>query len=180
MTNKITYTQQGDYLLPDLKLPEQPKVKIGIWGCGSPVETSAAGRSTDRADRRDSDIWNISNIAAQSYIQTCWQAHRLPRRHWWAGKGAILSVGKTTCRKGRCDWAAQSGKSNAVGRRSPVETSAAGRSADRADRRDSEWTISVTVQRRLLMQSWFMYNIIERRWMIHLRSIIFLFVHNLF
>ena len=33
MTNtKITYTQQGDYLLPDLKLPEQPKVEIGIWG----------------------------------------------------------------------------------------------------------------------------------------------------
>lgn len=29
---KTTYTQQGDYLLPDLKLPEQPKVKIGIWG----------------------------------------------------------------------------------------------------------------------------------------------------
>ena len=53
MTNKITYTKQGDYLLPNLKLPEQPKVKIGIWGCGSPVETSAAGRSTDRADRRD-------------------------------------------------------------------------------------------------------------------------------
>ena len=32
MENKITYTQNGDYLLPDLKLPEQPKVKIGIWG----------------------------------------------------------------------------------------------------------------------------------------------------
>lgn len=33
MTNtKITYTQQGDYLLPDLKLPEQPKITIGIWG----------------------------------------------------------------------------------------------------------------------------------------------------
>ena len=32
MENKITYTQQGDYLLPDLKLPEQPKVEIGIWG----------------------------------------------------------------------------------------------------------------------------------------------------
>ena len=31
MTEKITYTQQGDYLLPDLKLPEQPKVAIGIW-----------------------------------------------------------------------------------------------------------------------------------------------------
>ncbi|MEE1057101.1 MAG: hypothetical protein UH239_07630 [Acutalibacteraceae bacterium] len=31
MTNtKLTYTQQGDYLLPDLELPEQPKVKIRI------------------------------------------------------------------------------------------------------------------------------------------------------
>ena len=32
MATKITYTQQGDYLLPDLKLPEQPTVKIGVWG----------------------------------------------------------------------------------------------------------------------------------------------------
>ncbi len=32
MATKITYTQQGDYLLPDLNLPEQPTVKIGIWG----------------------------------------------------------------------------------------------------------------------------------------------------
>ena len=32
MATKITYTQQGDYLLPDLKLPEQPKVEVGIWG----------------------------------------------------------------------------------------------------------------------------------------------------
>ena len=29
---EISYTQQGDYLLPDLKLPEQPKVEIGVWG----------------------------------------------------------------------------------------------------------------------------------------------------
>ncbi len=32
MATKITYTQQGDYLMPDLKLPEQPKIEIGIWG----------------------------------------------------------------------------------------------------------------------------------------------------
>lgn len=33
MTNtKITYTQRGDYLLPDLELPEQPKVEIGVFG----------------------------------------------------------------------------------------------------------------------------------------------------
>ena len=32
MAITITYTQQGDYLLPDLKLPEQPKVEIGVFG----------------------------------------------------------------------------------------------------------------------------------------------------
>ena len=32
MNKKNTYTQQGDYLLPNLTLPEQPKFKIGIWG----------------------------------------------------------------------------------------------------------------------------------------------------
>ena len=33
MTNtNITYTQQGDYLLTDLKLPEQKNLEIGIFG----------------------------------------------------------------------------------------------------------------------------------------------------
>ena len=27
--------------------------QVGVWGCGFPVETSAEGRSTDRAGRRD-------------------------------------------------------------------------------------------------------------------------------
>ncbi len=30
--NGGTYTQQGDYLLPDIKLPEQPECEIGVWG----------------------------------------------------------------------------------------------------------------------------------------------------
>ncbi|MBR3988453.1 MAG: TnpV protein [Clostridia bacterium] len=30
--SNITYTQQGDYLLPDLKLPEQKNLEIGIFG----------------------------------------------------------------------------------------------------------------------------------------------------
>ena len=75
----IHYELQGDYYLPCLELPEQPKVEIGIWGAGvrwtplpqaeapaqggksnavgrgSPVETSAGGRSADRTDRRDSE-----------------------------------------------------------------------------------------------------------------------------
>lgn len=32
MGTKITYTKQGDYYLPDMKLPEQGETEIGIWG----------------------------------------------------------------------------------------------------------------------------------------------------
>lgn len=30
--NRGTYTQQGDYLLPNIKLPEQAEYEIGVWG----------------------------------------------------------------------------------------------------------------------------------------------------
>ena len=30
--NGGTYTKQGDYCLPDIKLPEQPEYEIGVWG----------------------------------------------------------------------------------------------------------------------------------------------------
>ena len=32
MATKITYTQQGDYFLPNLTLPEQDNRPIGLWG----------------------------------------------------------------------------------------------------------------------------------------------------
>ena len=32
MNKEITYTRQGDYLLPDLTLPEQDHREIGVWG----------------------------------------------------------------------------------------------------------------------------------------------------
>ena len=32
MNTNITYTRQGDYYLPDLKLPKQNDREIGIWG----------------------------------------------------------------------------------------------------------------------------------------------------
>ena len=32
MSIEITYTRQGDYNLPDLRLPEQDNRPIGIWG----------------------------------------------------------------------------------------------------------------------------------------------------
>ncbi len=31
MSTEITYTRQGDYYLPDLRLPEQDNRPIGIW-----------------------------------------------------------------------------------------------------------------------------------------------------
>ncbi len=30
--NGGTYTQQGDYLLPDIRLPDEPEFEIGVWG----------------------------------------------------------------------------------------------------------------------------------------------------
>ena len=48
-----TYSQVGDYLLPNLTLPKEEQKLIGILGCGSPVETSDEVRSADRAGRRD-------------------------------------------------------------------------------------------------------------------------------
>ena len=30
--NGGTYTKQGDYYLPNIKLPEQPEYEIGVWG----------------------------------------------------------------------------------------------------------------------------------------------------
>ena len=67
----IHYELQGDYYLPYLELPEQPKVEIGVWGCGSPVETSAASRSTARADRRDSGIYATSSNTTKSATPIC-------------------------------------------------------------------------------------------------------------
>jgi len=32
VSTEITYTRQGDYYLPDLRLPEQDNRPIGIWG----------------------------------------------------------------------------------------------------------------------------------------------------
>ena len=63
--NGGTYTKVGDYLIPDLTLPpEEQIIHIGVWGCGCPADTSAKGRSTDRAGRRDCDtnatLWKIS------------------------------------------------------------------------------------------------------------------------
>lgn len=43
------------------------------------------------------------------------KSERLPCRPKRAGRGYVLSTGKTTCRKGGCNGITQSGKPNAVG-----------------------------------------------------------------
>lgn len=43
------------------------------------------------------------------------KAERLPCRPKRAGRGTVLSTGKTTCRKGGCNESTQSRKPNAVG-----------------------------------------------------------------
>ena len=43
----------GSYYLPDLSLPAEEEIPIGVWGRGCPVDTSAAGRSADRGGSRD-------------------------------------------------------------------------------------------------------------------------------
>ena len=49
----ISYTLVGDVYLPNLVLPHNNSETLGLWGCGCPVDTSVADRSTDRAGRRD-------------------------------------------------------------------------------------------------------------------------------
>ena len=49
----ISYTLVGDVYLPNLVLPHNNSQTLGLWGCGCPVDTSVADRSTDRAGRRD-------------------------------------------------------------------------------------------------------------------------------
>lgn len=43
---------------------------IGIWGCGCLVDTSAAGRSTDRAGRRDQRHYNYLKRKSPTVINT--------------------------------------------------------------------------------------------------------------
>lgn len=49
-----TYTQVGDYLLPDLKLPEEEQQPIGVWGTAPLAlpERASAGNLCDPAHQR--------------------------------------------------------------------------------------------------------------------------------
>ena len=92
--NGLWYELQGDYYLPCLKLPKEESRHMGTATLAV-SETAPQGTLFRTADKR--------------------QAERLPCRPKRAGRGNVLSAGKTTCRKGGRNGSAQSGKPNAVG-----------------------------------------------------------------
>ena len=80
--NGLWYGLQGDYYLPCLKLPKEESRHIGIWGQRHLRYLKQHRKVTlfRTADKR--------------------KAERLSCRPKRAGRGTVLSAGKTTCRKG--------------------------------------------------------------------------------
>lgn len=93
----IHYEMQGDYYLPCLELPEQPKVEIGIWG-----------------KRHLRYIKQHHKIRYTNLMTSCKLTAYLADIDE-VGRGYVLSVSKTTLRKRRRNRTAQSGKPNDVG-----------------------------------------------------------------
>ena len=60
----ISYTLQGDYYLPDLALPAEEQVEVGIWGqrCVRRSETTAGPLKSDTltAENRHPFRWSDS------------------------------------------------------------------------------------------------------------------------
>ena len=67
-----TYTQVGDYLLPDLKLPEEEQQPIGVWG------------------QRHRRYLKEHHRATYADPVHRWKAEQLPCRHRPAGRGNVL------------------------------------------------------------------------------------------
>ena len=94
----IHYELQGDYYLPCLTLPEQPKVEISIWG-----------------KRHLRYIKQHHKIRYTNLLTSCKITEYLADIDERASRGYVLSVSKTTFRKRRCNRTAQSRRPNAVG-----------------------------------------------------------------
>ena len=91
-----TYTQIGDYLLPDLKLPEEEQQSIG--GAASPAVPEGASTG------------NLCHPAHQ------WKTEWLSCRHRPTGGGDVSLAGGADGRGGRCHGATQGRQPNGVSR----------------------------------------------------------------
>ena len=68
---EITYTQQGDYLLPNLTLPEQDNRPIGLWGQQHLRYIKHSRPILYRSACGDNNTFAISNTAVRFFIPTC-------------------------------------------------------------------------------------------------------------
>ena len=93
-----TYTQVGDYLLPDLELPEEEQQPIGVWG---------------QRHRRYLKEHRGDNLCDTTHQR---KTEQLPCRHRPPVGGDVLSAGKADGRGGRRHGEAQGWQSNGVGR----------------------------------------------------------------
>ncbi len=59
----IHYELQGDYYLPCLKLPEQPKVEIGIWGAG--LRWRPLPQAEAPTEPTGENLWNFAVFGQQ-------------------------------------------------------------------------------------------------------------------
>ena len=67
----IQYELQGDYYLPCLTLPEQPKVEIGIWGAGVRWTPLPQAEAPTEPTGETSDICGTSSSTTKSAIPIC-------------------------------------------------------------------------------------------------------------
>ena len=91
-----TYTQVGDYLLPDLKLPEEEQPPIGVWG--------QRHRRYLKEHRRATYATLLTSGRLNSYLAGP------------ASRGDVSSAGKTAGRSGRHHRNAKSRRSDGLGR----------------------------------------------------------------
>ena len=67
----IHYELQGDYYLPCLKLPEQPKVEIGIWGAGVQWRPLPQAEAPTEPTGETSGICGTSSSTTKSATPIC-------------------------------------------------------------------------------------------------------------
>ena len=100
-----TYTQVGDYLLPDLKLPEEEQQPIGVWGQRHRrylKEHRRAGYATLlTSGKLNGYLADIDRQAEEMFL-------RLGKQ--------LAAAGGEKSRGGRCHGATQGRQPNGVGR----------------------------------------------------------------
>ena len=84
-----TYHEENRYFIPDLRLPAEEELPIGIWGVSECQWHSSCEPTEPTGEKAAS---GLSEAVPQGYIHQSshkWQAQRLPCRHRQAGAGTL-------------------------------------------------------------------------------------------